>query len=109
VSAEPEAERRYLSCATCGELKAEEFASQKYGWEEYDTSLPAAVGSLILVADLKPGGSRALQLLACPACGTYYLYRSDYEYLAGGSEDEQSLSRLTDEAAAAYLEGYAPE
>ena len=36
-------------------------------------------------------------------CGTYYLYRTDYEYLVNGSEDEEYLTRLTEEQAAGYL------
>jgi hypothetical protein len=37
-------------------------------------------------------------------CGTYYLYRSDYEYLVNGSEDEEILTRLSPDQAAPYLE-----
>lgn len=90
-------------CSICSTLRDKEYASQKYGWEENDTHLPAAVGQLVLVRDFKPHGSRALQLQVCPECQTYYLYQSDYEYLAGGSEDDQTLTRLTADQAAEYL------
>ncbi len=90
-------------CPLCSGLCDIEYAHQKFGWEEQDTSLPAAAGRLIVVRDLRPGDSRDLQLRQCPACGAYYLYRSDYEYLANGSEDEQTLTRLTADQAAGYL------
>jgi hypothetical protein len=78
-------------------------ASQKYGWEENNTYLPAAAGKLTVVKDLKPNSSRKLQVQQCPECGTYYLYRSDYEYLVNGSEDEEYLTRLSIEEAGEYL------
>lgn len=92
-----------VTCSICSLLADKEWATQKFGWEEHDTSLPAAAGQLVLVRDVMPDSIRALQLQQCPECGTYYLYRSDYEYLVNGTEDEQSLTRLTDQEAAAYL------
>ena len=80
-----------------------EYASQKYGWPENDTSLPAAAAELIVVRDFRPYDSRSLQIRQCPLCGTYYLYQTDYEYLVNGSEDEETLTRLTDEEAVKYL------
>lgn len=76
---------------------------QKYGWPQDDTHLPPAVGQLTVVRDFRPYDSRKLQLWQCPACGTYYLYKTDYEFLVGGSEDEEFLTRLTVEQAAEYL------
>jgi hypothetical protein len=64
---------------------------------------------LKVVRDFQPYGSRKLQLQQCPECGTYYLYRTDYEFLVNGSEDEEFLTRLTDNEAAEYLERPAPE
>lgn len=96
-------------CAVCSSLADEEYAYQKFGSESGDTSLPAAAGRLVLVRDLKPLSSRQEQLWQCPACGTYYLYRSDYEYLVNGSEDEQFLTRLTEAQAAEALARPAPE
>ncbi len=90
-------------CAICSQLADEETAYQKYGWEENDTYLPAAAAALLLVKDFKPYSSRKLQLWQCPQCGGYYRYTSDYEYLVNGSEDEERLTRLTSEQAAAYL------
>ena len=93
----------YLTCATCGTLNDSHYAFQKYGWEKDNSYLPAAANRLVLVHDLRPYSGRALQLQQCPECHTYYLYQTDYEYLVNGSEDEQFLTRLTAEDAAAYL------
>jgi hypothetical protein len=91
-------------CPLCSSLRDEQYAFQKFGAPEQDTSLPAAAGSLVLVRDVGSRGSRELQLWQCPACGTYFLYRTDYEYLVNGTEDEQFLTRLTHEQAAEYLD-----
>jgi hypothetical protein len=93
----------HLACQICSQLADEEWASQKYGWEEGNTYLPATVHRLQVVRDFKPYSSRMLQLQQCPQCATYYLYRTDYEFLVNGSEDEEYLTRLTEEAAASYL------
>ena len=90
-------------CGICSHLSDQEHATQKHGWEENNTHLPAAASQLELVRDLRPYGSRKLQLQQCPECGAYYLYRTDYEYLVNGSEDEEFLTRLTEEQAAEYL------
>lgn len=58
MTAERKANRRHLSRATCGGLKDEAFASQKHGWEASDTSLPAAVGDLVTLLDLRPDSAR---------------------------------------------------
>ncbi len=85
----------HSSCELCSGLSDEEHAYQKYGWEENNTYLPGAASQLKVVRDLRPSDSRKLQLQQCPKCGTYYLYRTDYEYLVNGSEDEEHLTRLT--------------
>ena len=91
------------TCSICSHLKDQETASQKYGWEENDTYLPAAAALLTIVRDLKRDSSRKLQLQQCPVCGTFYLYQLDYEYLINGSEDEETLNRLSPAQAADYL------
>jgi hypothetical protein len=92
------------TCTICSCLSAEERAYQKFGQEENATFLPAAASQLLMVRDLRSGGSRKLQLWQCPYCSTYYLYRTDYEYLTNGSEDEEFLSRLNPEQASKLLE-----
>jgi len=91
-------------CSICSQLADRESATQKQGWEQNDTRLPSAANHLNLIRDLKPSSYRKLQLHQCPECGTYYLYRTDYEYLAGGSEDDQHLTRLSASDAAEYLQ-----
>lgn len=90
-------------CFICSQLGDQETAYQKFGWEETNTVLPAAANALTVKRDFKPYSSRKLQLRRCPECGGYYLYSSDYEYLVNGSEDEETLTRLTAEQAADYL------
>jgi hypothetical protein len=89
----------HQQCEICSSLADWEYAMQKYGSEENDTHLPAAAGALKVVRDFRPYGTRKHQLWQCPSCGTYYLYRTDYEYLVNGSEDEEFLTRLTQEQA----------
>lgn len=90
-------------CPLCGSLADVSTARQKWGWEEHDTHLPEAVRHFELVRDLAPESQRARLVLGCPACGAHYLYTSDYEYLANGSEDEQRLERLSEDDARALL------
>lgn len=63
----------------------------------------------MLILDFRPASSRKIQLLQCPDCGQYYLFESDYEYLVNGSEDEQTLTRLSEEQASGYLKGTGTE
>ena len=91
------------NCSICSTLKDKEYAFQKYGWDEDNTSLPESAYKLQMIADFNPNSSRAKCLKQCPECKTYYLYESDYEYLVNGTEDEQTLRRLTDEEAKEYL------
>lgn len=91
------------TCSACGSLRAEHSAFQKHGWPEENSWLPAGTEALVLVRDLQPDSGRKLQIKRCGRCGSWFLYRTDYTFLAGGSEDEEYLSRLTPEEAAAWL------
>jgi hypothetical protein len=79
-------EARYKHCGICSQLADEEYAFQrgvrlsKYGREEQNTYLPPPAKRLQVVRVILPG-SRSLQLQQCPECKTYYLYRTDYEFL----------------------------
>jgi len=84
-------------CSICSDFNDKETSFQKYGSEDSNTYLPENTKYLITVKDFKPGSSRLSQLKHCPECKTYYLYETDYEYLAFGSEDEEFLTRLTNE------------
>jgi hypothetical protein len=94
----------HAGCRTCGVLGERERGFQKIGREEEATNLPPAVSRLRLVRDLTPGVSGTLQLRQCPDCSTYYLLREAHEFLYGGSEEEQELTRLGSAAAAEYLQ-----
>lgn len=103
MSVSTAAKAPHPACMLCSGLSDREYAFQKYGRDEDNTYLPAAAANLVVVLDLQPYGSRKLQLQQCPGCGAYYLYRTDYEYLVNGSEDEEFLTRLTAEQAAEYI------
>ena len=45
----------------------------------------------------------------CPVCGTFYLHETSYEFLYGGSEDEETLARLTPTQAQSRLPDQAYE
>lgn len=94
----------HVGCRTCGMLNEREHGFQKIGREEEATHLPPSVSDLRFVRDLTPGTGGTLQLRQCPHCSTYYLLREAYEFLYGGSEDEQELTRLSGVAAAEYLQ-----
>jgi DNA-directed RNA polymerase subunit M/transcription elongation factor TFIIS len=96
-------------CQTCSSLHDQEYTMQKYDWKENNTYLPAAAGYLKIIKDFNPYGSRKLQLQQCPECGNCYLYRVGYVYLANGSEDEEYLTRLTDDEAVEYLHRPIPQ
>jgi hypothetical protein len=105
VAPEPAASQPpHAGCPTCGMLGEREHGFQKIGREEEVTHLPPAVSRLRLVRDLTPGFSGTLQLRQCPECSTYYLLRETHEFLYGGSEEEQELTRLSGAAAAEYLQ-----
>lgn len=95
---------RYQGCGICSQLAGYERGLQVAGREEQGTFVPAAADSLKIRRDLKRRGCRVMQIQQCPECETYYLYKTDYEYLAFGSAGEQILTRLTDEAAAEYFD-----
>ena len=97
---------RHETCSTCSTLHNYESATQYVHETEPDTQLPEAMGRLRDV----PTGSGGPDLMICPECGTYYEYDTHYEFLIGfgGSYDEQTLTRLSDQEAAEYLGKYAP-
>jgi hypothetical protein len=103
------------NCTICSALGEYAYAFQKGGRELEATYLPSVAVELELVKDLSsarlelPGlpvplpSSRLRQIRRCPLCGTRYLFETDYEFLAGGSEDEQKLTRLTSAQAEEFL------
>lgn len=102
-----EERKRPKVCVTCGELKDYQVGLQVGGREEEHTFLPDAAYALETVRETQPGRNRSPVLKRCKECGTYYLFEVSYEYIVYGSEDEQRLTRLTEEQAAEYLGGAA--
>lgn len=82
----------HQNCRICSQLKDVETGYSKYGWPENDVPLPAAYREL--VPDSEETKYDKNHVLKCPLCGTRYHYQEDYTYLAPGSEDEITLTRL---------------
>jgi hypothetical protein len=85
-------------CPICGDLQHYHLGMQKHGREGEDTFLPPACGKLKTVREgvVLPGEGKG-DLEQCPECEAWFFYRSEYEYLATGSEDSQILMRLSPE------------
>ena len=97
-------EEKHKNCSICSQLADKAYASQKEGWEKENTYLPKASKKLVVIkAYNKSYSSRLRQLKQCPECQTYYYLRTEYEFLIGGSENEQYLNRLTEEGVQEYL------
>lgn len=80
---------RSAGCRKCGHI-----ANSGYALSTAREPDSLAAGSYAIVpVDLR-SKDRCWEELRCPACGMCYVYRRDYEYLAGGSEDEEELTRL---------------
>jgi hypothetical protein len=89
-------------CLVCSKLKDGKYALQKFGSDD-NTFLPEEVYKLRVISDLNPCSSRKMYLKQCPECGAFYLYETEYEFPVCGSEDEQTLTRLSDKEALKYL------
>lgn len=91
---------RHATCRICSQLRDHESGCQTHGRPEEDTFLPKIRGELKHVRSIRPDDASSPELKRCPLCGTHYLYEDVYEYFATGSEDTQTLRRLSDEEAA---------
>ncbi|MBT6068588.1 hypothetical protein HOG48_02425 [Candidatus Peregrinibacteria bacterium] len=91
-------------CKICSQFSNKEYAYQKHGWEDRNSYISGDTDQLTLIKDFNTTySSRLLQILQCPECKAYFLYRTDYEYCVAGSEDEQFLIQLSDEKVKKYL------
>ncbi len=84
-------------CSICSHLSELQCGFQVRGREEQDTFLPESAKQLKTVKELKYDHRQVIQ--QCAECGTYYRLFSEYEFIIGGSNDEQILTRLTDDEA----------
>jgi len=90
-------------CSICSDFKEKETSFQKFGSENNNTYLPENAKKLIIIKDFKLNSDRLKQLKQCPECKRYYLYETDYEYFAFGSEDEEFLLLLSENEALKLL------
>lgn len=91
-------------CPTCGPIGKEAAAIWKESdpdWVGTHSSIPSSASRLVHVAGDKDAPSgRGRGLRRCPDCGAWFLWVRSYEFLANGSEDEETLTRIDDETAA---------
>ena len=90
-------------CEICSQLSESQSSFSKYGWDDSTRALPAAAGRLVSTGFIAPYDREENHLERCPVCGIFYHYRSSYEYLVNGSEDEEILTRLTPAECRAFL------
>jgi hypothetical protein len=89
-------------CPICSQLRDIETSFYKYAAPDYDRPLPAAAAHLQRVQFLDEEDAERRHVRRCPSCASLYTYLLSYEYLVNGSEDEETLTRLTPDEAAAY-------
>ncbi len=82
-------------CGICSRLPDTDYSFSKYGWPEHDVSMSPDCIHLADIDNGKTGYDERHHLLQCPECGTFYQYDYTYEYLVNGSEDEETITRLT--------------
>jgi hypothetical protein len=90
------------TCPICSQLKDVETSFSKYLAPDYDRPLPAAATQLQVVPWLEGEAPERNHVRRCPACASLYNYLLSSEYMVNGSEDEETLTRLTPAEAAAY-------
>ena len=86
-------------CSICSRLRDTETSFIKYGWDEGSFTLPEAAGKLIAAESTGSTEREYHHIRRCPECGCYYTYDSNHEYLINGTEDEETLKRITDDEA----------
>jgi hypothetical protein len=101
----PVPQEPYSDCPTCGELGPYHQGFQKGGREDENTWLPAASANLVTIKEIDPNIRPTPSLQQCPSCKSWFLHTTEYEYLVYGSEDTQTLSRISEEEAKRYLGG----
>ncbi len=104
TDSQPNHELNLDQCEICSELGGVERSFEKYGWPDNTQSLPSPVSRLELAENIEGYDKERHHVKRCPICGTFYQYDLTYEYLVGGSEDEETLKRLTPTEARRFLD-----
>jgi hypothetical protein len=101
----------HVGCPVCGDMP-DHCRDYTKGGETLVDTVPPSTTRLVTVGapfyNQETSGSNWC-LLQCPACGTYYDWDFEYEYLVNGSEDDINIRRLSaDEGArkAALVAGH---
>ncbi|MCW8133797.1 MAG: hypothetical protein KIS92_25850 [Planctomycetota bacterium] len=89
-------------CEICSRLSDYESAFEKYADPSATRSWPPEGDRLAPVPE-GPGAPTNHGFRRCPVCGMFYAWDYTYEYLANGSEDEWTLTRLTPGEARKFL------
>lgn len=90
-----------MACATCdvmGERRSGIWKDSDPEWTGSHTDVPADVRArLEHVAGDEHSSARGHGLFRCRGCGAWFEWRRSYEFLIGGSEDEEEYVRVTPE------------
>lgn len=103
VLAELPEEPAWRRCLVCSPLDALSPTPRREDWPADHAEVRSRFLEIVGAPTFHDHGSRDWCLKRCVRCGATYLWKSDYEYLVnGGTEDELTLTRLTDEEAAPW-------
>ncbi len=80
---------RVSACSSCSKIEAQ---STSFAGPHAVHPMPQAARAII--PEYPSTGGRLHERFRCGSCKTLYAYDTNYEYLAGGSEDEEYLTRL---------------
>lgn len=90
-------------CSICIRLADVETSFVKVGHEDEVRHLPPEAWKLVAFDAVKHY-SASHTFKVCPHCGIYYQYDFTYEFLVYGSEDEETLARLTPTEARRFMD-----
>lgn len=104
TDSQPNHELNLDQCEICSELSGVERSFEKYGWPGDTQRLPSPVSRLEPAESTEGYNNERHHVKRCPLCGTFYKYDLTYEYLVNGSEDEETLKRLTPTESRRFLD-----
>jgi hypothetical protein len=104
ANSQPNYELNLDQCEICSELGGVERSFEKYGWPDDTQRLPSPASRLEPAENIEGYDKERHHVKQCPICGTFYKYDLTYEYLVNGSEDEETLKRLTPTESRRFLD-----